>query len=109
MEDLPVVITYRFPKKTSQGKVVMGKMIIDGVDFFLIVKANQITSSQKILWIGDKKMQKLITSKGNYQIISKSYMDGLCSIIMSRYVKYPVSLFNKPTRYDKYRVSLFNI
>jgi len=81
------IITYRFSKKTSQGKVVMGQMNIDGAEFVVIIKANHITNNQKTMWIGDSKKIKIKTPKAIHQVISKSYMDAMCSVIMSRLVE----------------------
>ncbi len=89
-ETIPV-ITHRFSKKTSQGKVVMAKMKINGAVFMIIIKTNQITTAQKSLWIGDKKFVKIKTPKASYRVIAKSYMDAMCSVIVSRIVEKQLS------------------
>lgn len=84
-------IRYRLREKTTQGKVMMAEMSIDNAQIAIIIKANYITRSEKPLWIYGKKPVFLKTPKGNYQVIAKSYMDALCSIILSRLVEKHVS------------------
>jgi hypothetical protein len=86
MQDIPI-ITHRFTEQTSQGKVVMAHLNLKGAKIVVIIKSNQISTSQKTLWISGPKETRLKTLNGSYTVICKAYMDALCSIVLSRMVE----------------------
>lgn len=85
-QDIPI-ITHRFTEQTSQGKVVMANLNLKGAKIVVIIKSNQISTSQKALWLSEEKQVRLKTSQASYIVICKAYMDALCSIALSRMVE----------------------
>lgn len=89
--DSPTVY-YRFKKKTSQGKVVLSRMKIDGAEFTIVVKVDQVMKQDNKLWFNNREPTMLRSESGSsYRVISKSFVDAFCSIVFSRMVEQRIS------------------
>lgn len=77
----------RMDKKTSQGKVFLTSMEVDGTSIVLVVKLDEITRGQRELWIGKRTEKHLKGQNGVHVVIADAYMDAVCSVLLSHMVE----------------------
>jgi hypothetical protein len=72
---IPEVI-FRLNKKTSQGRVFVVNISVDGEKTMVVVKADTIRSSDRNLWFLQSPRTHIKGVGGIHTVISDAYMDG---------------------------------